>query len=285
MESIGYIINRNFILIAVDTNYETAFQGISLTMNRAKKVHKLNDHNAISTIGNPYKITDINKYVLKLNELGQTYNFEKIIEDLNDVFGSSRTDISKGLRELADLLPKFYNEDGYVKTKELFEFLKDKPEYISLLKDTISTVNNSHPGLTQIIVFSWDKENLRTRLGHFVSIGQNLKGSELTDMLPNVVYTRFSSATIKPEETTKIEQELSQHMITLVQGEWDTDLKLTNRVIAKGKDVLIEGLKKINPYMTEPNVVFYELSQRTNFMFTEPSVDLKKIEYNRLNND
>lgn len=285
MESIGYIVSKNFIFIAVDTNYETEFGGLSLTMNSAKKVYKLNDRNAICVIGNPYKVSDIHKYILKLNELGQNSDYDKILEDLNDVFNSSKTDISKGLRELSELLPKFYNETGYVKTEELFAYLKDKPEYISILQDTISSMNNSHPGLTQVLVFSWDKVFNKSRLAHFVSIGLNLTGNELNEMQDGLVYMRLASATVDPKETTKLESELVQKFTPLLQAGWNEDIEQTIAIINKGKEVLSEGLNRITPYKNQPNIVFYELSSRTNFIFTEPDVELKKIVYNRTNND
>lgn len=281
MESIAYLINRHFTLVAVDTHYLTEFAGIKIQMNQAKKLYKLNDHNLISVIGNPYKITDIFKYVLKLNELGHNGNYDKIVEDLNDVFNTSKTEISKGLRELSDILPRFYNDSGYVKTEELFEYLKDKPEYIAILQDTLSSMNNSHPALTQVLVFGWDTSVKLTRLAHFVSLGQNLTGNQLNEMLPDFVYTRFASATLDPAETTKLESELVQQLTPIVTPGWDIDKEKIAEVIEKGKQVLTEGLKKITPYQIEPNIVFYELSERTNFKFEEPKDDLKKIEYNR----
>jgi len=179
MESVAYLINRNFILVAVDTHYISELGGIKLKMDNAKKVYKLNDHNLISLIGNPFKVTDIFKYILKLNELGHNGTYDQIIEDLTNVFNSSKTEMTKGMRELADILPKFSDETGYLKTEELVAYLKGRPEYIAILNDTISSMNNSVPALTQVLVFGWDVLLRKTRLAHYVSLGQNLSGNEL----------------------------------------------------------------------------------------------------------
>lgn len=285
MESIGYIANRNFILIGVDTNYETEHGGFALTVDCAKKVYKLNDHNAICVIGNPYKVSDIHKYILKLNELGQNWTYEKIIEDLNDVFNSSKTDISKGFKELSELLPNFYSKTGFVKTEELFAYLKDKPEYISILQDTISSINNSHAGLSQVLIFSWDTTLQKSRLAQYVSIGLNLTGNELNEMQPGLIYARFASATVDPRETTKLESELVQQFTSLLQIGWDEDVEKIKIAIDKGKTILAEGLSRITPFKGKPNIVFYELSSQTNFIFSEPDIKLKEIVYNRTKND
>ncbi|WP_299365894.1 hypothetical protein [Winogradskyella sp.] len=281
MDSIAYMINRKFILVAVDTNYETQLGDISLKMNRAKKVYKLNNNNLIAVIGNPYKITDIYKYVLKLSELGHNESYEKIIEDLNNVFNSSKIKIVDGMKELTTLLPKFYNETGHIKTDELFEHLKEKPELISILKDTISSINNDMPALTQVMVFSWIPEKIKTSFAHLISLGQNLTGNELNEINPEMIYTRLSSSTVKPTETTKIENELNKKISPLLYPNWYNDLEGVQNIINKGKEILADGLKRISPYSTEPNVVFYELSNMTNFIFVEPKLKLKKIEYNR----
>lgn len=281
MESIAYLINRNFILIAVDTNYETEVNGIKIKLNRAKKAYKLNDNNLIAVIGNPYKITDIYKYILKLNELGQNESYNQIVEDIKDVFNSSKIDITEGLTELTKLLPMFYDNSGYVKTNELFEKLKEKPELISILKDAIPSINNSMPALTQILVFGWLPELGKTNMANFISLGQNLTGSDSIEMNSDFVYIRLASSSVDSSVTSNIEQELVKELSPLLQSGWDKNNDITNSVIEKGKEILSEGLQQICPYTTEPNIIFYELSYRTDYRFIEPELELSKIEYNR----
>lgn len=281
MESIAYLINRHFTLVAVDTNFLIEISGREIQMTQVKKAYKLNDHNLISIIGNPYKITDILKYVLKLSELGHNGNFDEIIEDIKNVFNTSKYELSEVLRVLSDILPEFCDDSGVVQSEKLFEYLKDKPEYKAILQDTISSMSNSHPALTQVLVFGWDTSLKLNRLALFVLLGQNLIDNQSNEMLPDTVYIRFLSATLDPTETIKLGNELVKKFTSIITPSWDTDKEKVIEVIEKGKQVLSEGLKKITPYGIEPNIVFYELSERTNFNFEEPKDYLIKIQYNR----
>lgn len=281
MESVAYMISRNFILLAVDTNFETSFKGVDFKMSNAKKLHILNDKTAISVIGNPYKISDIYKYVLNLKSIDENSGFNKIVEDVKDVFNSSGIELKKGIEEISKLLPKYKTDSGHVDTATLFEFLKDKPELISILKDSILSVNNEMPMLSQLLIVGWQPELDATRLSHNVSIGLNLTGSDFDDFKKGLVYTRFASATVHPTETTKLETELSQELTPILCSGWEDDKAKVESVIDLGKIILSKGLERITPYKSKPNIVFYELSPMTNYKFKEPDLKLVKIQYNR----
>ncbi len=247
MESIAYIINRHFTLVAVDTNYMINSKDIKVLLTQVKKVYKLNDYNLVSVVGNPYKSTDIFKYLLKLNELGYDGDYENILEDINDVFNSSKTEITKGLRELSNIISRFDDGSDNIKIEELFEHFKDKPEYIAILEDAISSMDNNHSALANILVFGWDASIKKTRLANFTSIGHNLTGTQL-EMVPDFIYIRLASANLHPNETSKIENELVQRLSSILTTGWDVDKDKIEEVILKGKEIIIEGLKKITPY-------------------------------------
>lgn len=281
MESIAYLINRKFVLIAFDTNYIADFGGSTVDLKLIKKAYKLNDHNLISVIGNPYKTSDIFNYVLKLNELGHNGSFEKIIEDLDDVFNSAKTEVVDDLEELTKLLPHFYDDSGNVNITDLFEQIKKKPQLVSLLQETISSSNQKHPAMTQVFVFGWDKELEIVKMNQIISVGQKLTYIPIQEYQKDFVYIRFASSTLNPNDTVNIEHELVQKLTPYLTEGWDSDFEQTDTLINVAKEVLVEGLKKICPYEREPNIVFYELSSRTNYVFEEPEQDLTKLEFLR----
>ena len=284
MDNVAYLMNRKFILIAVDTNYQVNFNDDKIHLIRARKVHKLNNTNAISLIGNPYKITNIMKYVLKLNELGYNDTFDRIIEDLKDAFDTSKVDILHGLVELSHILPNYIMSDGNVDVSGLFNSVKDKPEYISILRDALDAVDYSNKGLAQIFVFGWDSENYETRIAQFISVGQNLTEGINLDLSPDIVYMRLASSSVDNTKTSQLEKELINDISPLLTVGWDSDTRAIDAVLEKGKEILSDGLRKISPYLLESNIVYYELSPRTNFEFVEPDLKLMNIVFNKRNN-
>ncbi len=279
MDTIGYIINRNFVLIAVDANYQIQSGKVSLHMDNMRKIYKLNDQNIISVLGNPYRSTDIIKYVMKLNELGHNGTFSRIIEDLKDAFNNSQENVIEKIHELSKILPRFQDQNGYLKMDELSSYLIGKGESIDILTETINTIQNSMPTLAQIMVFGWNKES-KMRMVHYASLGQELIGDEFI-FSEDLLYIRLLSSSIPIEETVKLENELISSFASHLTPGWDSQIPKISDIIKLGKDILTDGLKRISPYETPVNIVFYELSHQTGYRFNEPDVKLVNLQVNR----
>ena len=280
MESIAYLVNREFVIVAVDTNYQLEAEKLTVTMTKAKKVYRLNDHTLISVIGNPYKVTDVMKYVLKLCELGHAGNFEDLLEDLQDVFNSATQSATSIMEELNDMIPKLVNEDGNVDTNELIEKFKDKPAHQAMIKDALVGMKTNFFAFAFLIVLGFDDDNRIVRMAPFASIGNNMFGEE-KELPEDAVYLKYNSATMHPLETTTMEQELAMELSPILVEGWNRDQLQMNAVKEKGRELLAQGLRRMTPYKTTPNIVYYELSADTGFVFQEPDVELHEIKYNR----
>jgi hypothetical protein len=281
MESAAYLINRHFVLIAVDTNYQYKLGDTVLKIPNAKKVYKLNDTNLVSVIGNPFKTTNIYKYLLKLNEYGHNKSFEEIVEDLNDVFNATGTDLIDNLKSLASILPNFYNETGHLKIDEIANSLKDRPELLSVLSDGINILNDSTNALTQVVVFGWNRKSSKMDAAHLVALGNHLHGNQAFQLAEGFIHIKFSASSMDiSKKTHQLEAEAIQKFKRFITPGWDLEPTAIEQVLELGKDILTDGLKQISPYEGDPNVIFYELSERTNNIFIEPDLHLTKIEFN-----
>lgn len=280
MESIGYIINRNFVLIAVDTNYNIQTDKTILHVPNLRKIYKLNDNNIISVIGNPYRSTDVIKYVMKLNELGYNGTYSQIKEDLKDAFDNSKGDVIENVKKLAKILPSFQDENGYLKINDLTNHLENEPGLLNLFTESIRTMQNSTPTIAQILVFGWNKELKKMRLYHSISLGQELIENEY-DFTRDLLYTRFLSSTKQVDETQKTENELGLNFSSFLSTGWDEQTDKICDILRKGKEILTEGLIRISPYESQPNIIFYELSYRTDYIFKEPEIKLVNLTVNR----
>lgn len=281
MESIAYLASSKFIIVAVDTIYETQFHNISIKLNDAQKAYKLSDSNLVSVIGNPYKITDIYTYLNKLTELGQNRSFEEVINDLNDVFNTSRQGFANQINDLRSMLPQFQNEKDEVDVEKMKVALTERPDLVSILEDALHSLNAEETSITQLFVFGWNDVDSLPKIANFISIGNRLEGATFTEFLPGQVFVRFASATAQAETTRKIEQEAVEQLNVLLFPGWDAEENSINKIIMEGKQILARGLAKISPYNTAANVVFYELDEKSKFAFQEPKIKLRKIIYNR----
>jgi hypothetical protein len=275
MESIAYLANRNFLLVAVDLHYEFQTEENTIVIPNARKVYTLNSgRNGISVIGNPIKITNIIRYLLKLHELGYNKTFEEILEEINDVFNSSSIDLMDTLKSMQ----KFVDGKKEVSIDSLYKEFGSNPDALTILTDVLKAGQDTSIGLTHVVVFGWDEKANSVRVSHNVSIGNNLFGNEELLMDNNYLYIKFASASIgKGEDISVLEKESIKNFQPFVIGEWDDDKDTVAAVIDIGKTVLSEGLKKISPYAEEPNIVFYEMSFRTNYRFEEPTISLCNV--------
>lgn len=279
MESLAYLINRHFTIIAVDTHYQMPLGDSVFKIPNAKKVYKLNDTNLIAVIGNPVKTTNVNKYILKLNEYGHNQTFDEIVADVNDVFNTTKTNLIDNLKHIVDVLPQYYNEAGEVKLTDLANSFKEKPELISVLNDALLALNDSSTALTQVMVFGWDLEDLKCKVAHLVSMGDNLFGNDNNLLAEDFIYIKFATSDLEISKKTKdIEAEAIQKFNNFLIPGWDNDNDKVQEIIELGKTILQDGIRQICPYKEEPNIIFYELSPNTNSHFIEPDIHLTKIE-------
>lgn len=275
MDNLAYLINRNFCLIAVDTNYNDKIDGVQLKIPNAKKIYKLNETSLISIIGNQVKASDVKNYIIKLNKMGHANDFYSIVDDLKAIFNTDNTNIIEGMKEVIKLIP-----DGQdVELSQVLSKLQDKPEYANLLTDVLSQLQRGLALMTQVMVFGWDKSSQSCKLSHLVYVGNNLNGNEDHELAEDFLYIKFSTSKLKNPISKEEEWEMVKS-IHLEPG-WDIDNDSVSAIIDKGKEILTQGLHKLNSYDTLPKIVFYELSHRTNFKFSIPDIHLTEITYSR----
>lgn len=140
----------------------------------------------------------------------------------------------------------------------------------------------SNPALTQVHVLGWDKDINTARAISLISIGHNLHSSELDTTNADLTYIRCGNPRKSIEEVKKVEQKISALITPLVSPNWTSNAEKFATIIEECKTFLKLGLKELSDYTSEPRIVFYELSGRTNYVFLEPEIELKDIVYNRI---
>ncbi|MBI3136409.1 MAG: hypothetical protein HYZ14_17170 [Bacteroidetes bacterium] len=280
MESLAFIINQYFALIAVDSQYEINTGPFTVKMPAAKKVFKLADAIVIAGIGSPYRVTDVNNYLSRLLESGREISHESILNDLDFAFNNAESGFSNEINELKNVLTRFVDENGYLRTNDAFEFFKDEPAKIALLQESILSSNKSVPGITQIMLISWDKDLPSLRATLVLSVGQNLVRNDL-DFVPGGIYLKLLSGHTEADQILSVESGLNTQLNSIVENIKAWDENETNYFMNNARELLAEGLRQICPYSEEPNILFYELSNRTDFKITEPDLKLDLIKFNR----
>ena len=280
MECLATVVSQKFILVAVDSRYHIQIDNLRIESSKAKKVFGINDQNLLSIVGNPYRATDVSKFVSRMKQLKENLSFEEINADIENIFNTANTDINSDFTDIIDALPQFYEQNGNIDPKKLFEYFKDDPAKLSLAKDTILTMKGGLDAIAQILLFSWDQDVRRTIISHHISMGHSMHSSVFfEDMLPNQIYVRCLKGSKVDQE---LEVKLSNEFSPFVKDGWlDTDQNLS-AIIKKSKEVLEEAIKHMTPFEGVPNVIFYELSHQTDFKFKHPNIELKDINYNRV---
>jgi hypothetical protein len=272
MDSLAYMVHRNFVLVAVDTHFDYEIDGKKLHSSNAKKVYKLNDHHLISVIGDPQKISHIYRYVLSLKQHNKS--FHSIIEDLNDAFNDYDVNVKEALAEFLRIIPRFYDQQGHFRMEELTEYLKPRPEMISLLSDIILSAGSDKP-LTTICLFAWEKDRMLLALLH--SMGNFFINTADSNLPKDTIEISFESLSLTRNQSQQIIAEAKEELNLLLLPGWENNHETVNKVLDHGKETLAHGLKKINQNSTEPNVIFYELSPRTSYKFIEPDIKLENV--------
>jgi hypothetical protein len=254
MESCAYFATRKFFILAVDGNFETSIDNHEIKIHNAQKVCILNSQSLVTVIGNPYKISDIYKYLLELNKLGYNRNYEEIIKDINEVFNSSNKGIEESLNRLSKLASALQNEDGEVDIQKLIKELESEPELIPILKDSLSRTDIHGPGLAQILIANWDNSlERKATIGYYASIGHNLIGINLDQLYKDSFYFKFHSSSIKADELVLREKDYHNEIISEMGADWENDLNKVKRIMAKGKEQLAKAISDISPlYVVRP---------------------------------
>jgi hypothetical protein len=280
MDSLGFVVNRKFALIAVEKRFEMQRKDAPIVFDNIRKAYKLNDHHLISVIGNYLKMTDMYRYIFRLNELGNNGTFDEIISDLTNVFGTSMS-VRRDLADIKQLMLKL-SDDPEKLRNELKAFFAEKPHLMNLYMEIIAPIHDPQPALTQVLLFGWDEKLERVRQIHLLAPGNNLipVGGGEEELLPGALYTRLVSFDIKREkEIRRISEEVNDAITSLLTPEWDDDNKHVDLVIDQAIESLTAAYTSLTPYQAKPDVIFYELSHRTNFKFQEPDVKLMGIQF------
>ncbi len=281
MDTIAYIANRKFLIVAVDTNFQVTHGDLFISSKNTRKAHVLNSKNLITVVGNPYQNSDILAYIKKISALDSALSFDQIIEDLRSVFDSSHLEMIRIVQEVAKVLPTFQEENGNISKGKLLAHFEGRDEHLALLNNALENVGGSPLDMVTFVgLFGWDEVSQQCRVANYVSLGNSLSGDE-TEFLDEFVYTKFVSRNILPEETSKLELESVKELSPFLVHGWDTNQTLIEEMMERCKQILVRAIKKISPYAVEPNVVFYELSHRTHFNWQEPDMKLFDVVYKR----
>ncbi len=281
MEILGYIVSRDLVLVAINAKHIAKLDQIKLIFENAKKAYKIKGNVLLTMMGNPYKTTNIKKYILKLSELNSVQSFDSLLQDLNDIFNTAQSKMGMSIEKITKLLEKYKRDDGYVDTLEVEKQL-DTQEEIMLLRDVTSSTLNNHNALCTISLFGYEQID-GLRIVHLISIGNELHDIVKNDLPKDQIFLQIIN--LENTDTLQLQTELVKQLVPFLPLGWHEDDNCLNNLLEQGKKTLIEGINQISLSEEKPNIVFYELSKRTGFTFTEPEIKLVGIDYNYANND
>lgn len=285
MESLGYILTNQFIVIAVDTNFAMSVDDMWFDSDRIKKVHKLNDRLMISATGELNKIADIYTYIFKLNELGHNKTFDDTVENLASAFQLSSTVDVAGMKSLVGLTSRFITPEGTVDTEAFLNHLSSNPDLQAILKDAFSLASSGIKMPTTITLFEFGEHPGQVRMGKCLVIGNHLKSAEMPAIPKDHAFIGFSSSTRKAAEINLIEKSLLAEISTYLTPGWETSKQHTAALVQLSKQLLAKGLRAITPFCGMPNIVYYELSSQTGYIFKEPDTPLHICDFSTFRNE
>ncbi len=280
MESLGYVVTNNFILIAVDKNLEItigeADQQLRLTLTDAKKVYRISDETAISIIGIPHKITDIYKYILSIQNTNKTY--DAVEGDLQFIFNSNHEKLIENIRTLSALIPRFNDGNGVLKQEDLFKHLENEPELLQIAKESI-TLQNSQTQVTTISLFG--RENGKNVFGIYMALGFSIIGRKQPSIPHDNVFFGLQNIKTSQEKIKELEDNCKLKVSPFIIEGWETDKQLEENLYNECKAQLKSAVASLTPYKTTPQIIFYELNSNTNFIFEEPPDKLREVKFTR----
>lgn len=281
MEGIGYVVTNNFILIAVDTNLIATIgenhDKLKLQFNNIRKVYKISDTTAISIIGLPHKISDIYKYVLSIKNSDKS--FDAVDGDLKFIFNSNLESILAQISKVASVIKNFTDENDVLDKDKFFEYFADDHELLKIAKESLALIESNTELGTRIFLFSY--ENGKNIFGNYISIANNLQGNKIDDIPKDNIYLVLASAKEKNETVLNLQNQSLEKLKPFMLENWENTRESEINLKNKAKEVLEEALIKLTPFDLTPNIVFYELSKETDYIFVEPNIKLIDINFDR----
>jgi hypothetical protein len=276
MEILGYIVGRNLALIAVNVKHIATIGSDKFVIANAKKAYLIRDNILLTMRGNPYKTTYIKKYLLKLSELNSITSFDSIREDLDDVFNTAQSTMSASIENIKKVIEELKRDDGHVDTRVVEKYLGSQEE-IELLRDITSSTSNNHNSFTIVSLFGHEEPE-GIKVAHLVAIGSQISDVHKTDLPKDQVFLQFLNDTTT--DNTPLQNELVKQLTPFLPTGWYEDQIQVNALLEQAKNILTTGINRLSLPNEQPNIVFYELSERTGFKFTEPEIKLVDVEYN-----
>lgn len=282
MDRIGYVVTNNFILVGVDTNLVLTMgevgEEVSLRLSDARKVHLLTPTTAVSVVGLPSKAGDIYRY---LDTLENTqHSFDEVVEDVASLFNSNLEEIKRQLLLVSDVVMNTLDGNGAVQPDQIRAHFAGQPEMLQIVEEALQLVTGNNPRATQFFVFG--HEAGRYLVARYVVIGTNISGHRLDDLSADhfdFVLTTSLGNNTKLDELEDMYRQLLGGSIT---PGWEQDPAQVQEFKDKAQEYITQGLQFSNPFADmKPNIVFYELSPATGFVFQEPSQFLRKITISR----
>jgi predicted RNA-binding protein Jag len=277
MESIAFIANRKFLLIAIDRNLAVRKGEEILDVTNASKIAVFHQFIALAAIGEFYKVSDIYNFTWKLNELGNNETFDELVEDVKSTFGTSESLKSYDIPDLNELYLKFTNEKGIIDSEALLEHVKNDEKLYPFIKESLYNLQNGF-NPTTLFVFGANPNLQVIKIGKYKALGNSLEGKELNlNENKNIICIASSM----------IDESIIQQMELNATIDFEESLKKfvheieTENLIIEGKKILTEIIKKITPFEKTPNVEFYEVNKKTNFEFKDPVIKLIRYNFER----
>lgn len=282
MDRIGYIITNNFILIGVDTNLVLTLgsgsDSITLRLTDARKVRLLSPTVAVAVVGLPAKAGDLYKYLEALRNTDNT--FDEVVSDVTSLFNQNVKDIQAQMLEVRAVIMDNLDEQGAIKEDAVLAHFVDDLGKQQLVIESLQMLRKQNHMATQFFAFAHEHgKNLSAR---YIVIGANASGHRQENLpVDNYDFVLTSSL----EQTKKLEttQGLMQQMISgSIPHGWDNDPAKVDEIKEMARGLIRQGLEGSNPFPEmKPNILFYELSAATGYVFAEPEQKLRQININR----
>lgn len=282
MDRIGYIVTNKFILIGVDTNLiitqSNGSESVTLHLTDARKVRLLSPTVAVAVVGLPAKAGDLYNYLGALKNTNNT--FDEVVTDVTTLFNQNANDIKAQMLEVVAVIMANLDEQGAIKEEVVKAHFAGDLGKLQIVEESLQMVRHQNHMATQFFAFAHEHgKNLSAR---YMVIGANASGHR-QDNLPVDNYDLVLTSSMEQVKKLEAAQGLMQQMISgSIPHGWDNDPAKVDEIKEMARGLIRQWLEGSNPFpeMT-PNIVFYELSAATGYVFAEPAQKLRQIDIKR----
>lgn len=265
------------MIVGVEKKLELSMGRMTVEIPNAKKVNLVSENTIISVLGYPHRVTDLYKYLLNLK--GTDNSYDEIIEDLKSIFENDQSVMAENAKEVKKYIKKFTAANGELDIENLLKAVEFDPDSKSLIEEILVMAKGNLHSPVSLFIFS--RESGCNRYGRSLFLGNTFKDHSVDRINDDYIVLGFGSVKKSLEEVDQIEKDLLDDLKEKMTHGWEEEPSATELLIENSLDSITKGLEELSIYDDPSDIIFYELSERTNYKWKEPAIKLTPIQFNR----